>query len=245
MPRTRLYTDHALRADDDIALTGDSAKYVGRVLRLRPDDEITLFNGDGFDYPSIIRALGKSSVTVTVGAGRENLSESPLALHLVQGVSRGERMDFVIQKSTELGVSRVTPVLTEYSVVKLDEKRAEKRLAHWRGVAVSACEQSGRSVLPEVEAPVSLRDWLGANLAVAGTRLILKPGCTAQLGVTDLSDHSITVLVGPEGGFSEQEYELADAAGFSSVGFGPRVLRTETAALSILAALQTLRGDLG
>ena len=245
MPRTRLYTDHPLRPGNEVTLDGDRAKYVSRVLRLRPDEEILLFNGDGFDYPSVVRTVGKAVVTVAVGDARENPSESPLALHLVQGISRGERMDFVMQKSTELGVTRITPVLTEYSVVKLDAKRAGKRVAHWRGVAASACEQSGRSMLPEVESPLPLRDWLGANLATGGTRLVLKPGWPAQLGATDLSGDSMTVRVGPEGGFSDQEYERAGAAGFLPVGFGPRVLRTETAALSILAALQTLRGDLG
>ena len=170
-------------------------------------------------------------------------AESPLEIHLLQGVSRGERMDLVIQKATELGVRRITPVMTGYGVVKLDPERALKKTAHWQGVAISACEQCGRNRLPQIEPPVALRNWMGEHLEDDGARLIMKPGAGGSLHDVAGVDGPVSVLVGPEGGFTETEYELADTAGFSPVGFGPRILRTETAAIAIIAALQALHGD--
>jgi 16S rRNA (uracil1498-N3)-methyltransferase len=153
-------------------------------------------------------------------------------------------MDFVVQKSTELGVRRITPVSSEYSVVRLDEKRTEKRVHHWRGIAASACEQCGRNTLPVIDPPVSLRNWLGEHRNNEGMRLILRPGSGTSLKSVDVSDNRLTVLVGPEGGFSDAEYDLAAATGFESAGLGPRVLRTETAALAVLTVLQSIHGDL-
>jgi len=152
-------------------------------------------------------------------------------------------MDFVIQKATELGVNCITPVITEYGVVKLEDKRAIKKPEHWYGVAISACEQCGRTRLPKINCPAPLRNWMGENREPAGSRLIMKPGATRPLSKVEIGNRPVTVLIGPEGGFSEAEYELADIAGFEPVGFGPRILRTETAAMAIIAALQTLYGD--
>jgi 16S rRNA (uracil1498-N3)-methyltransferase len=153
-------------------------------------------------------------------------------------------MDIVVQKATELGVHRITPVITEYSVVRLDPKRTEKRVQHWRGIGASACEQSGRNVLPQIDPPQALRSWLGDNFERPGTRLIMKPGAKGSMKSIDGNVQQLILLIGPEGGFSNSEYELADATGFSAIGFGARILRTETAAVAAIAALQTLFGDL-
>jgi len=244
MSRTRLHIDRPLSANSEFELTGDPARYVGRVLRLSPDDELTLFDGSGGEYHATIISLSKSNVMVSIAGHVERNVESPLAIQLLQGISRGDRMDFVVQKVTELGVQRITPLITEYSVVKLEPKRAEKRLQHWRGIAASACEQSGRNVLPQIDAPQPLRNWLGENFEVPGARVILKPGAEDSIRSIRSDVCELILLIGPEGGFSDAEYELAEATGFSATGFGERILRTETAAVAAIAALQTLYGDL-
>lgn len=243
MSKTRLYFDGPLVAEAEIELDGDQARYVNRVLRLRRDDRVTLFNGDGAEYPSIIRSPGKDRVAVSVIGQCNRSVESALRLHLLQGVSRGERMDHVVQKATELGAQRITPVMTEYSMVKLKGERADKRIRHWRGVASSACEQCGRNTLPELDPPVALRDWLGRNPDGAETRLAFRPGAADSLAALQPAAAGLTVLIGPEGGLSEAEYDLVAAVGFRLVRFGPRILRTETAAVAVIAALQTLYGD--
>lgn len=244
MPRTRLHIDDSLTAGAEIRLDGEQAQYIGRALRLGPNDEITVFDGSGGEYPATILAVGRNRVDIRVGQHVARNAESPLAIHLLQGISRGDRMDFVVQKATELGVQRITPVITEYAVVKLAPARAEKRLQHWRGISRSACEQSGRNILPQIDAPLALRSWLGENNDAPGLRLILKPGGTTSLGTLGSDTRELTVLIGPEGGFSQSEYDLAEATAFQPVGFGPRILRTETAAVAALAALQSLYGDL-
>jgi len=227
-----------------VKLEGDRARYLGRVLRLRPDDGVRVFNGDGPERSAVIETITKSVVTLRIGENCETDTESPLRVHLVQGVSRGERMDFVIQKATELGVKRLTPVLTEYGVVKLDAKRAEKRREHWQGVAQSACEQSGRVRVPLIDAPVPLKTWFGDGPAEVGAQLILRPGAGAALAGIESPSTKVCLLIGPEGGFSDTEYEDADITGFMPVSLGPRVLRTETAAVAALSVLQSKWGDL-
>jgi 16S rRNA (uracil1498-N3)-methyltransferase len=212
---------------------------------LGPKDELTVFDGRGGEYCATILAVERNSVSLSIAQHIERDVESPLAIHLLQGISRGDRMDVVMQKATELGVHRITPVATEHSVVKLAPARAEKRLQHWRGITRSACEQSGRNILPGVDPPLPLRSWLGENVDKPGLRLILKPGGEVSLSSLDGLPRQVTLLIGPEGGFSEAEYELAEATGFVPVHFGGRILRTETAAIAALAALQTLYGDLG
>lgn len=244
MSRTRLHIDSPLSANSEFELIGDRARYIGRVLRLGPGDELTLFDGRGGEYQATILSSGKNSVRLSIAGHLDRNVESPLAIHLLQGISRGERMDFVVQKATELGVVRITPLITEYSVVKLEPRRAEKRLQHWRGIGVSSCEQSGRNVLPQVDAPQPLRSWLGENFEAPGARLILKPGGKSSIRSVDNNVLELVLLIGPEGGFSDAEYELAEATGFSEIGFGERILRTETAAVAAIAALQTLYGDL-
>jgi 16S rRNA (uracil1498-N3)-methyltransferase len=244
MPRTRLHVDGPLIANSELDLEGNAVRYIGRVLRLAPNDELTLFDGRGGEYRATIQSISKNKVQVSVADHIDRDVESPLAIHLLQGISRGERMDIVVQKATELGAQTITPVITDHSVVKLEAKRAEKRRQHWRGIAASACEQCGRNTLPEIESPQAFRTWLGENVDSPGTRIILRPGAATSLRSVDVADRQVILLVGPEGGFSENEYELAQATGFHEIGFGGRVLRTETAALAAIAAVQTLYGDL-
>lgn len=244
MSKTRLYVEGPLATAADLEVSGEVARYIGRVLRLRPGDAVILFDGSGAEFPAVVNRLSKASVGLSVNERIDRSVESSLEIHLLQGISRGERMDLVIQKATELGVARITPLLTEYSVVRLDPNRAEKRLHHWSGVAKSACEQCGRNVLPAIEAPATLLSWLGEHHEHRGMRVILKPGAPDTCRSLTPDDSELIVLVGPEGGFSDAEYAFAEAEGFRAIGLGPRVLRTETAALAVLAALQTLHGDL-
>jgi len=242
--RTRLFVSGQLINGGELVLEGDRARYLGRVLRLAVGDDIAVFNGDGGEWSARIDAMTKSTVTLSVGEQAEPGTESALKIHLVQGISRGERMDFVVQKATELGVKRITPVLTEYGVVKLDAARAEKRRNHWQSVATSACEQSGRTRLPLVDSPVALRDWFGNKPTEVDAELILAPGATTSLAGIAAPQTKVCVLIGPEGGFSHTEYEDASVAGFTAVSLGPRVLRTETAAVATLSVMQSLWGDL-
>jgi 16S rRNA (uracil1498-N3)-methyltransferase len=245
MSRTRLFSPVPLFANTDVTLAGDQARYIGRVLRLKPGDGFTIFDGTGGEYPATVAAVGKTQVQISIAALNNRSAESPLSIHLLQGISRGERMDFVVQKATELGVSRITPVLTEFSVVKLEPKRAKKRAQHWSNVVISACEQCGRNSLPVIDAPQPLRNWFGENLASENGRILLRPDAELPLGSVTKPEGAFTLLVGPEGGFSDAEYEQAEIAGFKAVGFGPRILRTETAAIAAIAVLQSLHGDLG
>lgn len=228
----------------ELLLEGDRARYLGRVLRLRLGDQISVFNGEGPEWLATIETMTKSTATLRIGDALDATTESPLKIHVVQGISRGERMDYVVQKATELGVKRITPVLTEYGVVKLDEQRAAKRRDHWQHVAVSACEQSGRTRIPLIDTPLPLRNWFGTKPDEVGSELILKPGAPLALAGVSSPTPKVCLLIGPEGGFSDVEYEDAAIAGFEAVSLGPRVLRTETAAAAALAVLQSRWGDL-
>jgi 16S rRNA (uracil1498-N3)-methyltransferase len=241
---TRLFVSAELINGTEHLLEGDRARYLGRVLRLRVGDEIVVFNGEGPEWAAKVMAMTKSTASLRIGERQERDTESPLKIHLVQGISRGERMDFVVQKATELGVKRITPVLTEYSMVKLDAKRGTKRREHWEGIATSACEQSGRTRLPLVDAPVTLKDWFGNKSAGADLDLILAPGATTPLASVAPPATKACILIGPEGGFSPTEYEDARVMGFTAVSLGPRILRTETAAAASLAVMQAAWGDL-
>ena len=240
----RLYIDNPLRTGSELRLDEEPARYIGRVLRLRAGDPLRVFNGENGEFAAEIRSLARSRATLLVGEYIQVATESPLKVHLVQGISRGERMDFVVQKATELGVKRISPVLTEYGVVKLDTDRAAKRRGHWQKVAASACEQSGRIRPPLIDTPRSLKSWFGEQPNDADIDLLLKPGATTALTALTAPKTKICVLVGPEGGFSPVEYEDAAIAGFKEVSLGPRILRTETAALAAVAILQSQWGDL-
>ncbi|MCH8098870.1 MAG: 16S rRNA (uracil(1498)-N(3))-methyltransferase [Proteobacteria bacterium] len=242
--KTRLFVSSALINDTEIELDGDQARYLSRALRARVGNRLNLFDGNGAEWTAAILQISKNTVTLRIDDSHEARTESPLKVHLAQGISRGERMDFVVQKATELGVKRITPVLTEYSMVKLDGSRAEKRRDHWQRIATSASEQSGRVRLPLIDTPIPLKNWLGDKPQRIDTELILKPGAAATLPSLRPPETKICVLVGPEGGFSDSEYEDAEISGFKAVSLGPRVLRTETAAIATLAMLQSLWGDL-
>jgi 16S rRNA (uracil1498-N3)-methyltransferase len=244
MRLTRVHVDTPLSSGLELALPENAAAHLSRVLRLAVGDECVLFNGDGTDYAARITSMGKRELRVTVASGREVDNESPLAITLLQGIARGEKMDLILQKATELGVNAIAPLWSQRSEVKLDEARAEKRLAHWRGVVTSACEQCGRARVPGVAAPVSLSVALGA-LPAGGLRLILDPEGELALGTLTVGDEARVVLaVGPEGGWSPADREQLRDAGFQGLKLGPRILRTETAGLAAIAALQSRLGDL-
>ncbi|MGH8131954.1 MAG: 16S rRNA (uracil(1498)-N(3))-methyltransferase [Steroidobacteraceae bacterium] len=243
MRLTRVYVDAPLTPGTRVTLEGGAASHVTRVLRLRVGDALTLFNGSGGEHAASIDKAHGGAVTVAVGEQDAVECESPLGVTLAQGVSRGERMDFVVQKATELGASLIVPLLSERSVVRLTAQQADRKLNHWRAITIAACEQCGRNRLPDIAAPMPLADFLRG--AAAGTvRLQLSP--TAALALKDVPRPvtQVTVLVGPEGGLSDEEQEAALAAGFTPVRLGPRVLRTATAAIAALTLLQREFGDL-
>lgn len=243
MRRTRLHIAGTYTADTELHVDAEHAHYLGRVLRLRVGDELSVFDGEGSEYTATISHVGKSDATLHIETLTPTRTETNLRVHLVQGISRGDRMDTVVQKATELGVKRVTPVLTEYGVVKLDAARAEKRRDHWHKIAASACEQSGRVRLPLIDTPVPLKHWFGNKPPRVDAELILRPGATTPLTRIEAPETKVCILIGPEGGFSDIELKDADVAGFHAVSLGPRVLRTETAAIAALAVLQSLWGD--
>lgn len=240
----RVFTEGALAAGGVATLAGGAAEHVARVLRLRAGDPVTLFNGDGHDYPGRVLALRGSRVEVEVTSRAPARAESPLALTLVQGIARGERMDLVMQKATELGVARIVPVQTARSVVRLEAGTAPRKAGHWRGVVVAACEQCGRARLPAVEPPAALAAWLDRPAVAGVRRLQLDPAAETSLVAAAAGAAEIELLVGPEGGLDDAERDAAAAAGYLPCTLGPRVLRSETAAIAALAVLQAVAGDL-
>jgi 16S rRNA (uracil1498-N3)-methyltransferase len=237
----RLYVALPLAPGRELDLPPEGAAHLARVLRLGSGDPVVLFNGDGRDYAGQLLAAGRHGARVRVETAGAPEGEPPLRLHLAVGVSRGERMDFVIQKAVELGVASIRPLFTERSVVRLDAARAERRHAHWQGVLVAACEQSGRRRLPALHPPQALADWLPA---ATGTALLLDPQAERSLAALPTPPGEATLLVGPEGGLSADERARAARSGLVAVRLGPRILRTETAPLAALAAMQVLWGDL-
>ena len=255
MRLTRVFIDGPLIQGSVVDLPRDTGAHLAKVLRVRSGDEFILFNGDGREFTAVVDGVRGSHVSASIGASRTIDRESPFTLTLVQCVPRGDRMDFIVQKATELGVGCITPVLSQRSVVRLHEAQAASKQAHWRAVAVSACEQCGRNRLPAVEAPQSLLDYLGATAAAETPgllRLVLEPegaGPPAQR-TRFVDDHGAVpitgavIAIGPEGGFAPEELEAFALSRFLRVGFGPRVLRTETAAIAAIAVLQARFGDM-
>ena len=239
---SRLYVNTPLCEGENLRLEEESAHYLRTVLRLKKGFQLTVFNGDGHEYAAQVEVASREGVWLAIGAGCLRDTESPLFTHLGLGISRGERMDFALQKAVELGVSRITPLLTEHCVVRLDEDKKGHRLRHWQRIIRSACEQSGRNQLPTLDEPLALEDWLEQP---SGLRLFLDPQGTASLDCLTSSEGRVTLLSGPEGGFAERERDRARHAGFTPIHLGPRILRTETAVLAALAAVQTLWGDWG
>lgn len=239
----RIHVPQPLEPERELRLTGDRAHYLGRVLRVAPGQSLVLFNGDGHEYAAEVVGGGRGELAVAVRSRLPGLPESPLALTVVQAVSRGERMDLTLQKCTELGVSGFRLLLTERVEVRLGGDRLAKRMQHWDSVVVSACEQSGRCRVPEVGEPRPLDDWLAVDPPAGVQRLVLAPG--ADLRLADVPPApGYELAVGPEGGFSDAELLRMEARGVRPVSIGPRILRTETAAPAAVAVLQAVHGDL-
>ena len=241
---TRAYVDMPLVVGQRVDLPESAAAHLLRVLRLSVGDGCVLFNGDGLDVHARVAAIGKRGGQVDLLSAHAVEVESPLRVVLLQAIARGERMDWILQKATELGVAAVVPAGSERSEVRLDAERADKRLAHWRNVVVSACEQSGRARIPALVAPATLEASI-RGLPARATRLLLDPAGVA--GVADLAmpvESTVVVAIGPEGGWSPRDRDCLRSAGFDGLRLGPRILRTETAGIAAIAALQARFGDL-
>ena len=253
MSNLRFYNPENLTIGASVRLSDNAAAHATRVLRLEISDCIVLFNGDGNDYTSAITSIKKNEVLVIVKTFVKITNESPLNITLLQGISSGDRMDYTIQKAVELGVTAIVPIVTTRSVVKLSNERAQKRLEHWQNVVHSACEQSGRAFVPKVLAPTQLSAWLQANnhagaddahfKAEKPTCILLNPIGALRLAELPKPAGNIELLIGAEGGLSQSEIDTALSQGFKSVILGARILRTETAALTAIATMQTLWGD--
>ena len=240
MPSPRIHCDVRLGPGAQFALAPEAAQHVSKALRLKAGDALTVFDGRGGEYEAVIQRIDRERVDVKVGAGRDVERESALSIGLVQGLPEADKMDWIIQKAVELGVAWIQPLICDRSVVRLSGERAARREAHWRRVAVAACEQSGRNRIPEVRPTLGFQSWIAAPSELP--RWMLQPGApplTAHAAPTA----PFELLVGPEGGLSERERDLALSRGCEPVALGPRVLRTETAPLAALAAIHALWGD--
>ena len=241
----RFHVQGKLGNGSEVRLHADAAHHAVRVLRLAVGEPVVLFDGLGGEFEARITRIDRGDVSVKTGAHLDVERESPLHIRLVQGLSSGDRMDITLQKAVELGVAAIQPVATERSVVKLKDERAQRRAEHWQNLVISACEQCGRNRVPEVSPLMSLPDWL-AQLDMPApddeARLLLSPAATVRLKALSPTPR-MTLLVGPEGGLSPAEAQLAQSRGFKPVRLGPRILRTETAALAALSAIQALWGD--
>jgi len=237
----RIYSSNSLADSTLIELDTDSSHYLSNVLRLREGDRLSVFNPQDGEYAAQVSCISRKSVQLQLSSALVCQSDPRLRIHLGLGMSRGERMDYAIQKATELGVGSITPLFTERCEVKLGEDRADKRLAHWSGVARSASEQSGRCTIPFIERPMKIADWLGQTHCEASFVLDHRGHC--GFPVIRPAPQSVTLLIGPEGGLSDQETALATQSGFQQVCIGPRVLRTETAPVVALSLVQNLWGD--
>lgn len=239
----RIYQAILLAVHESVHLDEKASHHLGRVLRAEVGDHLTVFNGQGGEYAAEITSISKKSVIVKLTGFIARDVESPIKIHLAQGIARGEKMDFIIQKAVELGASSITPLITERSNVRFDKEREEKRMQHWQAVVVSACEQSGRNRVPEVLAPMTMHTWLPQ--VKADLSFVLSPHVDAKLPDKKLAEGaSVVLLIGPEGGLTETEIAMASQHGFTPLNLGPRVLRTETATLAAVTALQVCYGDL-
>ncbi|HWH48861.1 MAG TPA: 16S rRNA (uracil(1498)-N(3))-methyltransferase [Burkholderiales bacterium] len=240
----RFYFPGKLGNGSEVRLPAEAVHHAARVLRLNPGDPVTLFDGHGGEFEARILRMDRSEVTVKTGAHLTVEREAPLEILLAQGLSSGDRMDLTLQKSVELGVAAIQPVATERSVVKLKDERAARRAEHWQNLVIAACEQCGRNRVPPVAQLLGLGEWLAQlNKPADDVRLMLSP--LAAVSLRDLAPprRRVILLAGPEGGFAPGEVRAAESRGFVSVRLGPRVLRTETAALAALAAIQAMWGD--
>jgi 16S rRNA (uracil1498-N3)-methyltransferase len=237
----RIYQNSDLSVKRIVSLDEDASRHVGIVLRLKKEDKIILFNGDGQEYLAHIIEIKRQSILVKIISCTIVDNESPLKIHLAQVISKGERMDFVIQKATELGITEITPLFSTRSVVQLKDDRLAKKVAHWYKISIAAAEQCGRVIIPKLNPPQKLIEWVHENQEV--TKLLLDVNGEHKMAKLK-PQTQVTLLAGPEGGFTEEEVAFAKARGFLSIQLGPRILRTETAALVALAILQGQMGDI-
>lgn len=238
----RIYQALAFSVGQQLELDKTAAHHLTRVLRMQENQPIVLFNGMGGEYTARLALHGKTVIAHIIEFIDRN-SESPLKITLLQGISKGERMDICIQKAVELGVDKIVPVICQRTVVNIKGDRVDKKLHHWQGIVINACEQSGRTHIPQLLEPVRLAEALA--LPDAGYKLTLSPDAINSLQQTPAGQNRMTLLIGPEGGLESREVDQAQASGFNAVRMGPRILRTETAAIAAITALQVLRGDLG
>ena len=242
MRQARIHTPQTLLEMPSVELDGSAAHYLARVLRLSKGDPLILFNGDGRDYSAEISEVQSKRVLTRLLDSRISSRESPLKITLVQAICRGDRMDYALQKATELGVFCIQPLISHRVEVRLDKARQAKRMKHWQGVVISACEQSGRAVVPEVKTPLSMFEWMAE--ADVSPRVVLDPVAENKLSGLPVAADAISILVGPEGGFTKEEAVAARSSGLTAVSLGPRVLRTETAGPAAIAVLQAKTGGL-
>lgn len=246
MRQSRLYIECPLHAGSTLTLDKSQSHYLGRVLRARTGAAIELFNGDGYNYAGIIESISRHEITVSISSRSAAGSASPCRIRLLQSLSRNEKMDWVIQKAVELGVAEIQPIETSRSLIQLDEKRASRREAHWRSVIIGAAQQCGRSEIPPVKAPLDLASAL-ATVADDERCMIALPDAEQSLYQvlhTEQRQAKVAVMIGPEGGFDPEERSVIASANFLAVRAGPRVLRTETAAIALISAIQLVWGDL-
>lgn len=232
----RIYTDQMLQTGAQVALVDTAARHLTQVLRLRAGDRLSLFNGDGYDYPAVVSAARKQQVMVEIDGEAQPRPRPPIPITLGQAMIKGERMDWAIQKAVELGVSHIAPLISERVEVRLSGERIDKRLRHWRGVVASACEQCGRADLPEISQPQAWHEW--ADQSDCSLKLALVPEAAQPLGKLKLTAPSIAVAIGPEGGWSDSEAAGWALKNFTPVRLGGLILRAETAGLAALAVIQ-------
>jgi 16S rRNA (uracil1498-N3)-methyltransferase len=242
MRNPRIYTEQLLAAGATLALGEDASHHLSRVLRFQVGYAITLFNGDGCEYPATIAAIDKRNVTVNIADAVTADRESPLAIHLGIAISKGDRMDLVVQKAVELGVTEITPLISERVEVRLQGERADKKLQHWQGIVIAACEQSARNRVPTLNPIMPLHDWIGS--VRADRKFVLHHRSEVNLGAVATKPTSAALLIGPEGGLSDSEIAAAECVDFAPLRLGPRILRTETAPLAAITILQYAFGDL-
>ena len=241
----RIFTDQPLSSGANLALSGSAARHLSSALRMSAGQEITLFNGLGGEFSATLTRATKSQVDVSIGDFRDIDRESPLNLHLAIAVSRGERMDWIVQKATELGASEITPLFSERTEVKLNGERLEKKLRHWQQVSISACEQCQRNLVPSINPALTLDQWLSQDTGNAEQlKLVLHHRSDKSLAQHQ-PPKSACLLVGPEGGLSDNEISRAMDNGFAALTLGPRVMRTETAPLAAISIMQSVWGDMG
>lgn len=239
---SRIFHPDLLSVDEHITLTDDAANHLANVLRVKVGQALVLFNGDGAEYSAHVADISKRKVIVCIDSKLSLSVESPLIIHLGQGISRGDRMEWVIQKAVELGVREISPLITERCGVKLSSERWLKKHEQWQKLVIAACEQCGRNLLPVLNPPVEFQQWISQS--TEQLRLTLHPRAESSLRHIRIPNKGVRLLIGPEGGFSEQEIYQTEETGFYTTQLGPRVLRTETAAVAAIAALQAIHGDL-